>query len=100
MQTKSAKPGKTTLGVEVANVSGRGFWLRLAGRDRFMAFKEFPWFRKASRRQLSEVRLQGPGHLYWPGLDIDLAVESIEHPERFPLVSGAAPRAKGNGRRR
>jgi hypothetical protein len=26
-------------------------------------------------------------HLYWPDLDIDLAVESIEHPERFPLVS-------------
>jgi hypothetical protein len=31
--------------------------------------------------------LQGPEHLYWPDLDIDLSVESIEHPERFPLVS-------------
>jgi hypothetical protein len=26
-------------------------------------------------------------HLYWPDLDIDLAVESIRHPEKFPLVS-------------
>src|SRR5215475_2321541 len=26
-------------------------------------------------------------HLYWPDLDVDLAVESIEHSERFPLVS-------------
>jgi hypothetical protein len=28
--------------------------------------------------------------LYWPKLDIDLAVESIEHPERYPLVSRGA----------
>jgi hypothetical protein len=26
-------------------------------------------------------------HLYWPDLDVDLAVESIRNPERFPLVS-------------
>jgi hypothetical protein len=28
-----------------------------------------------------------PHHLYWPVLDLDLDVESIEHPERFPLKS-------------
>jgi hypothetical protein len=26
-------------------------------------------------------------HLFWPDLDVDLSVESIEHPDRFPLVS-------------
>lgn len=26
-------------------------------------------------------------HLYWPDLDVDLEVESILHPERFPLVN-------------
>jgi hypothetical protein len=26
-----------------------------------------------------------PDHLYWPDLDVDLSVESIRHPERFPL---------------
>jgi hypothetical protein len=26
-------------------------------------------------------------HLYWPDLDVDLSVRSIEHPEEFPLVS-------------
>jgi len=26
-----------------------------------------------------------PGHFYWPNLDVDLSIESIEHPERFPL---------------
>jgi hypothetical protein len=28
-------------------------------------------------------------HLYWPDLDIDLAVESIRDPASFPLVSKA-----------
>ncbi len=33
------------------------------------------------------VELTHPQHLYWPDLDVDLSVESIEHPERFPLIS-------------
>jgi hypothetical protein len=31
------------------------------------------------------VELLSPDHLHWPDLDIDLHVESIDHPERFPL---------------
>jgi hypothetical protein len=33
------------------------------------------------------VELLNERHLHWPDLDIDLAVESIEHPERFPLIA-------------
>jgi hypothetical protein len=40
---------------------------------------------------ITNVQLPSPHHLYWPDLDIDLAVESIEHPERYPLVSQAQP---------
>jgi hypothetical protein len=29
--------------------------------------------------------------LYWPDLDVDLAVESLTYPERYPLVSQAQP---------
>jgi hypothetical protein len=28
-------------------------------------------------------------HLYWPDLDVDLDLERIEHPEKFPLVARA-----------
>jgi hypothetical protein len=50
------------------------------------------------------VELPSPDHLYWPGLDVDLAVESIEHPEQFPLVSKARShsrlqRTRARGRR-
>jgi hypothetical protein len=73
----------------VTNVSPHGFWLFIGERELFVPFSHFPWFREASVRQITNVQLPSPHHLYWPELDIDLAVESIEHPEMFPLVSKA-----------
>jgi len=47
-KTKSAKAGKGTSKAEVLNVSPHGFWLFAAGREHFLDFDEFPWFREAS----------------------------------------------------
>ena len=85
---KSAKLGPPTL-VEVSNVSTTGLWLLIGDKERFLSFADFPWFKEARIREVVNVELQSPNHLYWPDLDIDLAVESIDHPERFPLVSRA-----------
>jgi len=86
---RSAERGKRTSVVEVTNVSRHGLWLLLGVRELFLPFDKFPWFREASIAKLIRVELPSPDHLYWPDLDVDLAVESIEHPERFPLVSKA-----------
>jgi Protein of unknown function (DUF2442) len=86
---KSAALGKSTSAVEVSNVSPHGFWLLLGAEELFVPFSEFPWFKDASISQISHVELQCPAHLYWPHLDIDLAVESIRDPSQFPLVSRA-----------
>jgi hypothetical protein len=56
-------------------------------QERFLPFEEFPWFRDVSIGQLCNVKRLHLHHLYWPDLDIDLAVESIDNPGRFPLVS-------------
>src|SRR5262245_17306868 len=84
---RSAQRGKRISAVEVTNVSQHGFWLLLGDRELFLPFEKFPWFRDAPIAKLVRVRMPSSHHLYWPDLDIDLAVESIEHPERFPLVS-------------
>lgn len=84
---KSAKLGKHTSAVEVSNISKHGFWLLIGDSERFVAFEHFPWFQDAAIGQLLNVVLPSPHHLYWPDLDIDLAVESIDNPERFPLIS-------------
>ena len=88
---KSAAPGPSTSPAEVTSVSPHGFWLFVGTRELFVSFKESPWFREASVREITNVQLPSPHHLYWPELDIDLAVESIEHPEKYPLVSQAQP---------
>jgi len=85
----SAAPGTITSAVEVRNVSTHGFWLLLSEGEYFVPFAEFPWFREAPIGKLLNVTLPASHHLYWPDLDIDLAIESIAHPERFPLVSKA-----------
>ncbi len=86
---KSIEPGTSTSGVELANVSQHGFWLLIDEVERYLAFDAFPWFRDATIGELSRIERPSSGHLYWPDLDVDLSVESIDHPERFPLVSGS-----------
>jgi hypothetical protein len=88
---KSVRRGKHTSDVEVTNVSRHGVWILLQQRELFLPFETFPWFCDAPIAKILRIELPSPGHLYWPELDIDLAVESIERPERFPLVSRVQP---------
>src|SRR5690606_33168148 len=87
----SAAPGPSTSPVEVTNVSQHGFWLFVGERELFVAFAEGPWSREAAIGALTSVELPSAHHLYWPDLDIGLAVESIEYPEKYPLISRAQP---------
>jgi len=87
MKVKSAGSGTSISDVEVTNVSAHGFWVLLGSEELHLPFTQFPWFRDAPVVKLTHVTRPSPDHLYWPELDIDLAVESIKHPDRFPLVS-------------
>ena len=83
----SATLGASISAVEVTNISRHGFWVLLKEEELFLPFSEFPWFRDVAVGKILHVELLSPDHLYWPELDVDLAVDSIRHPERFPLVS-------------
>ena len=85
-----------TAPVEVTSISRRGLEVRVEGKAKFLPFVEFPWFADAPVSEVFEVEMPGPGHLHWPSLDIDLEVDSIDHPERYPLMFG--PRKKGPSR--
>lgn len=80
-------PGTSILVPEVTHISKHGLWLLLGDEELNLPFSEFPWFRQATVDQLCEIEWPTPDHLYWPQLDIDLSVESIRHPESFPLIS-------------
>ena len=50
-----------------------------------MPFDDFPWFKDAPIGKVLNVEEQSPGHFYWPDLDVDIGIETIENPEKFPL---------------
>ena len=71
--------------IEVTHISSHGIWLLAGDREHFLAYDEFPWFKDVPVGKILNVEQHTPGHFYWPDLDVDLGMESIEHPERFPL---------------
>ena len=49
---------------EVTNISGHGFWLLVHGRELFLPFAEFSWFRGAPVSSILRVEQSAPEHLY------------------------------------
>ncbi len=72
---------------EVTNISTHGFWILIHNKEYFLPFSKFPWFSKARIDEITKVELLHSDHLYWESLDIDLTIEMIEHPDKYPLVS-------------
>ena len=83
----SCAPGTSTSEVEVLNVSPHGIWILVGDQEFFLDTDHFPWFSDAKLRDVYDVTLFHGRHLHWPALDVDLHLESLEHPERFPLRS-------------
>jgi hypothetical protein len=100
MNMKSAFSGKRTSEAEVTNITKNGLWLLIDQSEHFLPFDQFPWFQNAPIDKVLHVAMPSPHHLYWPELDVDLAVESIEHPEKFPLLSRAPRNAKAAPKRK
>lgn len=80
----SQTPGANTSVVEVTNIDTRGLWLYVDGKEHYMPFDEFPWFADATVRQISHVERNQPDTFHWPDLDVDLTLDMIDHPEKYP----------------
>ncbi|HKP47525.1 MAG TPA: DUF4160 domain-containing protein [Pyrinomonadaceae bacterium] len=78
---------KNTSDAEVTQIGTQGIWMSIGGKEFFLTFKDFPWFRSATVAAIHNVKLLNSRHLFWADLDVDLDIESIEHPGRFPLIA-------------
>ncbi len=76
----------STAEVEILGLTPLALWLWVRGKEYMLDFTRFPWFRDATIREAQRVELRHD-HLHWPDLDVDLHVDSLAEPERFPLVS-------------
>ena len=81
----SQPPGKSTSDAEIGNISTHGIWLLSGDEEFFLSYEDFPWFKDVPIGRILNVQQPAPGHFYWPELDVDLGLDSIQHPERFPL---------------
>lgn len=75
----------------VLSIESQGLWLCLDGATHFLPFAEYPWFSNASIAAVFKVERLGEEGIRWPDLDVDIQMDSISHPERYPLVSRVRP---------
>ncbi len=83
---KSLKHGKDIL-VSVENITPFGIWLLVKDKEYFLKYKDYPYFKDQALKSIHNVQLLHGFHLYWPELDIDLEIDNLENPEKYPLQS-------------
>ena len=77
--------GKSTSEVEVSHINKHGFWLCIRDKEYFLPYDEYPWFKDAKVKEILNVQLLHGYHLYWPELDVDLEIDSLENPQDYLL---------------
>ncbi len=77
--------------VNVLMINAQGMMLSVLGRDYFLSYNRVPWLREARVSSALNVRMCGHDAIEWPELDIDLELESLRHPERYPLIMKRTP---------
>ena len=78
-------PGVTTSAIEVTNISKHGLWLLTADGEHFLAFSGTHGSGMPLSAHILNVEEPSPGHYHWPDLDVDLSLQIIRDPDRFPL---------------
>ncbi len=77
--------------VSVLMINSQGIALSVQGCDYFISYNRMPWLRDARISDVLNVRTAGRSAIEWPALDIDLEIESLKHPERYPLIMKRTP---------
>ena len=70
----------------VLMINAQGIMLSVLGHDYFLSYNRIPWMQDAPIRSVLNVQMSGPEAIEWPDLDVDLEIESLQHPERYPLI--------------
>lgn len=78
--------GENISAAEVSGISSLGFWLLAGDREYFVPFDDYPDFLRATVEQIYRLDTLSPTQIYWPDLDIDIDLNALVEPERFPLV--------------
>jgi hypothetical protein len=67
-------------------INAQGIMLSVCGNDYFLSYNRIPWMRDASINNVLNVKMSGRNAIEWPDLNVDLEIDSLKHPERYPLI--------------
>jgi len=81
----SSTLGQNISEVDISLVTAKGFWILVQSKEYFLSFDDYPWFRNARVAEIMNVELKNQYHLRWNDLDIDIELDSLKHPECYPL---------------
>ena len=78
----------------VENITPFGIWLFIKEKEYFLSYKDYPYFKDQTLNSIQNVQLLHGFHLYWPELDVDLEIDNLENPEKYPLTDKAVTAKK------
>ena len=82
----SSKSNTKNMSVSVLMINAQGIMINVGGQDFFLSYNRIPWMREASIKDVLDVQMCGSEAIEWPNLDVDLEIDSLRHPERYPLL--------------
>jgi hypothetical protein len=71
------------ISAHITNIEHDGFWMLTQGGEFFVAFEGYPNFRNATVAQINNFSQSFDG-FHWPDLDVDIELDALKHPDRFP----------------
>ena len=74
------------ISASVLMINNQGIMISVKGNDYFLSYNRVPWMKDATVRNILNIKMSGKNAIEWPDLDIDLEIDSLKHPERYPLV--------------
>ncbi|GHT60799.1 hypothetical protein FACS189451_01510 [Bacteroidia bacterium] len=86
MRKVSTKNGSNT-SVKVHAIVSNGITVEVLGNTYFLPYNSNPWFENAKVSEVFDVEMLGNEGIRWEALDVDLAIDSFIHPERYPLIA-------------
>ena len=82
---RSLKNGRNT-SVSIENITPNGIWVYAKAKEYFLPYDSFPFFKEQTIATIQNVQLKHEFHLFWPDLDVDLEIDNLENPAKYPLT--------------
>ena len=81
------KQNSENISVRVRSIMPDGIFISVGENDYYLSYDRLPWFKNATVSDIFDVKMCcGQAGIRWEALDVDLEIDSLKYPERYPLT--------------